>query len=164
MHDAGVPVGVFNLVNGEGPEVGAALATHPDVDMISITGSTRAGVLVAQAAAPTVKRVAQELGGKLPHVILPDADFARAIPAALDNVNGGYDYLLRIVVPSVVSFQELMERLLQSDIGIEKFTSRIVLRQSSEKRIYSLSLIAAPRGGIGSYPVNHRHATSDNLG
>ena len=68
--------------------------------------------------------------------------------------------LLRIVVPSVCSFQELMERLVQSDIGIEKFTSRIVLRQSSEKRIYSLSLIAAPRGGIGPDPVNHRHAIS----
>ena len=78
MHDAGIPAGVFNLVSGTGPEVGAALAAHPDVDMISITGSTRAGVLVAQAAAPTVKRVAQELGGKSPNLILPDADFARA--------------------------------------------------------------------------------------
>jgi aldehyde dehydrogenase (NAD+) len=79
MHEAGVPAGVFNLVHGDGPEVGAALASHPDVDMISITGSTRAGVLVAQAAAPTVKRVAQELGGKSPNVILPDADLARAV-------------------------------------------------------------------------------------
>src|SRR4029450_4702596 len=83
MHDAGVPAGVFNLVNGEGPEVGAAMAAHPDVDMISITGSTRAGVLVAQAAAPTVKRVAQEPGGKPPTVILPDADFARAVAAGV---------------------------------------------------------------------------------
>ena len=65
------------------------------------------------------------------------------------NVSGGYDYLLKIVVPSVVFFQELMERLLQSDIGIEKFTSRIVLRQPSGKRIYPLSLIAAPRGDMG---------------
>src|SRR3954469_7866112 len=80
MQDAGVPPGVFNLVNGSGPEVGAALAQHPEVDMISFTGSTRAGVLVAQAAAPTVKRVAQELGGKSPNVILPDADLARAVP------------------------------------------------------------------------------------
>jgi aldehyde dehydrogenase (NAD+) len=79
MHEAGVPAGVFNLVHGDGPEVGVALASHPDVDMISITGSTRAGVLVAQAAAPTVKRVAQELGGKSPNVILPDADLARAV-------------------------------------------------------------------------------------
>jgi aldehyde dehydrogenase (NAD+) len=103
MHDAGVPAGVFNLVNGEGPEVGAALATHPDVDMISITGSTRAGVLVAQAAAPTVKRVAQELGGKSPNVILPDADMARAIPAAvaagMRNVGQSCSAPTRIIVP-----------------------------------------------------------------
>lgn len=83
MHDAGIPPGVFNLVNGRGPEVGAALAEHPDVGMISFTGSTRAGVLVAQAAAPTVKRVAQELGGKSPNLILPDADLARAVPGGV---------------------------------------------------------------------------------
>jgi len=103
VHDAGVPAGVFNLVNGEGAEVGAALATHPDVDMISITGSTRAGVLVAQAAAPTVKRVAQELGGKSPNLILPDADFARAIPAAvaagMRNVGQSCSAPTRIIVP-----------------------------------------------------------------
>ena len=103
MHDAGVPAGVFNLVNGEGPEVGAALATHPDVDMISITGSTRAGVLVAQAAAPTVKRVAQELGGKSPNVILPDADLARAIPAAvaagMRNAGQSCSAPTRMIVP-----------------------------------------------------------------
>jgi aldehyde dehydrogenase (NAD+) len=103
MHDAEVPAGVFNLVNGEGPEVGAALATHPDVDMISITGSTRAGVLVAQAAAPTIKRVAQELGGKSPNVILPDADLARAMPAAvaagMRNVGQSCSAPTRIIVP-----------------------------------------------------------------
>jgi aldehyde dehydrogenase (NAD+) len=103
VHDAGVPAGVFNLVNGSGPEVGAALATHPDVDMISITGSTRAGVLVAQAAAPTVKRVAQELGGKSPNVILPDADLALAIPAAvaagMRNVGQSCSAPTRIIVP-----------------------------------------------------------------
>jgi aldehyde dehydrogenase (NAD+) len=103
MQDAGCPAGVFNLVNGEGPEVGAALAAHPDVDMISITGSTRAGVLVAQAAAPTVKRVAQELGGKSPNVILPDADMARAIPAAvaagMRNVGQSCSAPTRIIVP-----------------------------------------------------------------
>ncbi len=79
MDDAGCPPGVFNLVNGTGPVVGAALASHPQVDMISITGSTRAGVLVAQAAAVTVKRVAQELGGKSPNIILPDAELSRAV-------------------------------------------------------------------------------------
>ena len=103
VHDAGIPPGVFNLVNGNGPEVGAALAAHPDVDMISITGSTRAGVLVAQAAAPTVKRVAQELGGKSPNVILPDADLARAIPpgvaAAFRNVGQSCSAPTRMIVP-----------------------------------------------------------------
>ena len=79
MHEAGVPNGVFNLVNGTGEAVGAALAAHPDVDMISITGSTRAGVLVAQAAAPGVKRVVQELGGKSPNVFLDDADFTEGV-------------------------------------------------------------------------------------
>lgn len=80
MNDAGCPPGVFNLVNGSGPVVGAGMAAHPDIAMISITGSTRAGVLVAQAAAPTVKRVAQELGGKSPNLLLPDADVRRAVP------------------------------------------------------------------------------------
>ena len=79
LHEAGVPKGVFNLVNGDGPGVGAALSSHPDVDMMSFTGSTRAGVLVAQAAAPTVKRVAQELGGKSPNIILPTADIKKAV-------------------------------------------------------------------------------------
>ena len=103
VHDAGIPPGVFNLVNGNGPEVGAALSAHPDVDMISITGSTRAGVLVAQAAAPTVKRVAQELGGKSPNVILPDADLARAVPAgvaaAFRNVGQSCSAPTRMIVP-----------------------------------------------------------------
>jgi aldehyde dehydrogenase (NAD+) len=79
FHEAGVPKGVFNLVNGDGPTVGAAIASHPGIDMVSFTGSTRAGVAVAQAAAPTVKRVTQELGGKSANVILDDADFATAI-------------------------------------------------------------------------------------
>ena len=79
MHEAGVPAGVFNLVNGDGPGVGASMSAHPDVDMMSFTGSTRAGILVAQAAAPTVKRVAQELGGKSPNIVLPDADLQKAV-------------------------------------------------------------------------------------
>ena len=79
LDEAGVPAGVFNLVNGDGPTVGAALSSHPDVDMMSFTGSTRAGVEVAKNAAPTVKRVAQELGGKSANVILDDADFAKSI-------------------------------------------------------------------------------------
>jgi len=79
LQEAGVPQGVFNLVNGDGPTVGAALSSHPDVDMMSFTGSTRAGIEVARAAAPTVKRVAQELGGKSANIILEDADMAKAV-------------------------------------------------------------------------------------
>jgi len=79
MHEAGVPAGVFNLVNGTGPEVGVAMSSHPDIDMMSFTGSTRAGISVAQEAAKTVKRVTQELGGKSPNIILDDADFAAAV-------------------------------------------------------------------------------------
>jgi len=79
LHEAGVPAGVFNLINGDGPSVGAALSSHPDVAMVSFTGSTRAGVAVAQNAAPGVKRVAQELGGKSANIILDDADFEKAV-------------------------------------------------------------------------------------
>ena len=79
LDEAGVPAGVFNLVNGDGPTVGVALSSHPDVDMMSFTGSTRAGIEVAKNAAPTVKRVAQELGGKSANIILDDADFQAAI-------------------------------------------------------------------------------------
>lgn len=79
LQEAGVAEGVFNLVNGTGPEVGHAIATHPDVDMVSFTGSTRAGIEVAKAAADTVKRVAQELGGKSANILLPDADFEPAV-------------------------------------------------------------------------------------
>ncbi len=79
IHDAGVPAGVFNLVNGDGPGVGHAISVHPDIDMVSFTGSTRAGIVVARDAAGSVKRVGQELGGKSPNVLLHDADFERAV-------------------------------------------------------------------------------------
>ncbi|PVZ19692.1 MULTISPECIES: aldehyde dehydrogenase family protein [unclassified Pseudomonas] len=83
MHEAGVPPGVFNLINGDGPSAGAALAAHPEVDMVSITGSTRAGIEVARLAAPTVKRVHQELGGKSANILLDDADLERAVVAGV---------------------------------------------------------------------------------
>lgn len=79
LDDAEVPAGVFNLVNGDGPTVGAAISSHPKIDMVSFTGSTRAGIEVARNAAPTVKRVAQELGGKSANIILDDADFELSI-------------------------------------------------------------------------------------
>ena len=104
MHEAGVPAGVFNLVNGTGPEVGAALAAHEDVDMISFTGSTRAGTEVARTAAATVKRVHQELGGKSPNILLDDANFERAVKASvmslLQNSGQSCNAPTRMLVPA----------------------------------------------------------------
>ena len=103
VDDVGLPAGVFNLVNGTGPEVGEAMARHADIDMISITGSTRAGVVVSQAAAVTVKRVALELGGKSPNVVLPDADLSRAIApgiaSCMRNVGQSCSAPTRMIVP-----------------------------------------------------------------
>jgi len=86
MHEAGVPAGVFNLINGDGPNVGAPLSSHREVDMVSFTGSTRAGTEVAKNAAASVKRVHQELGGKSPNVLLDDADFERAVKQSVLHV------------------------------------------------------------------------------
>src|ERR1700683_2365827 len=86
MHEAGVPAGVFNLINGDGPSVGAPLSLHRDIDMVSFTGSTRAGTEVARNAAASVKRVHQELGGKSPNVLLEDADFERAVKQSVLHV------------------------------------------------------------------------------
>lgn len=86
LHEAGVPPGVFNLVNGDGPSVGEALSVHPDIDMVTFTGSTRAGIAVAKAAADTVKRVAQELGGKSANIVLEDADLERAVTQGVQAV------------------------------------------------------------------------------
>ncbi|WP_250461927.1 aldehyde dehydrogenase family protein [Microbulbifer litoralis] len=104
IDEAGLPPGVFNLVPGAGPVVGAALAAHPLVDMVSFTGSTRAGVEVARAAAPTVKRVTQELGGKSPLIITPDADLEKAVRWGCEDVfiNSGQTCtaLARMLVPA----------------------------------------------------------------
>jgi aldehyde dehydrogenase (NAD+) len=91
MHKAGVPKGVFNMVQGDGPTVGAAISSHPEVDMVSFTGSTRAGIEVARAAAATVKRVAQELGGKSPNIVLDDEAFAKGVGRGVASmmVNSG---------------------------------------------------------------------------
>jgi aldehyde dehydrogenase (NAD+) len=103
MHEAGVPKGVFNLVNGDGPSVGQKLAEHPDVAMMSFTGSTRAGIIVAKAAADTVKRVAQELGGKSANLLLPDVDLDDAVPkgvgACFINSGQSCDAATRMLVP-----------------------------------------------------------------
>jgi len=103
LDEAGVPAGVFNLVNGDGPVVGSALSGHPDITMVSFTGSTRAGVLVAQNAAPGVKRVAQELGGKSANILLDDADFNKAVASGADvcfnNTGQSCNAPTRMLVP-----------------------------------------------------------------
>jgi aldehyde dehydrogenase (NAD+) len=103
LHEAGVPAGVFNLVNGDGATVGVALSSHPDIAMVSFTGSTRAGVAVAQNAALTVKRVAQELGGKSANIILDDADLEKAVSrgasACFDNAGQSCNAPTRMLVP-----------------------------------------------------------------
>ncbi len=125
MEAAGVPKGVFNMVNGTGPDVGQVMAGHPDVDMVSFTGSTRAGIIVAKTAADTVKRVAQELGGKSANIILPDADLKQAVA---DGVTGCFgnsgqscDAPTRMLVPrdrhdeALVVAKEAAEKLVTGD-------------------------------------------------
>src|ERR1700758_2992897 len=103
LDEAGVTPGVFNLVNGDGPGVGSAIASHPDVAMVSFTGSTRAGVAVATAAAPSVKRVTQELGGKSANVILEDADLVKfvreGVQACFRNAGQSCNAPTRMLVP-----------------------------------------------------------------
>jgi len=104
MHEAGVPAGVFNMVNGDGAVVGTAMSRHPDIDMMSFTGSTRAGTLVAQNAAPTVKRVTQELGGKSANIILDDADLDAAVTGGVlhmyNNTGQSCNAPSRMLVPA----------------------------------------------------------------
>jgi len=104
LHAAGVPKGVFNLVNGDGPSVGAPMSAHPDIDMMSFTGSTRAGIQVAKNAADTVKRVAQELGGKSANIILEDADLNQAVSSGVaqcfTNSGQSCNAPTRMLVPS----------------------------------------------------------------
>ncbi|KDR40526.1 aldehyde dehydrogenase family protein [Caballeronia glathei] len=117
LHEAGVPKGVFNLVLGDGPIVGNAISKHMDIDMVSFTGSTRAGVLIAQAAAPSVKRVAQELGGKSANVILDDADLRAAakwnVTRAFSNSGQSCHAPTRILVQA--SQEEELLALLQEE-------------------------------------------------
>ncbi|ALE88210.1 aldehyde dehydrogenase family protein [Pseudomonas versuta] len=105
LHEAGVPKGVFNLVHGDGPGVGAALARHADVDMVSFTGSTRAGIAVARMAADTVKRVSQELGGKSANILLDDADLPSAVRhgvlGCIRNSGQSCNAPTRLLVPRV---------------------------------------------------------------
>ncbi|QRM55470.1 aldehyde dehydrogenase family protein [Sinorhizobium sp. BG8] len=131
--EAGLPAGVFNLVEGDGPTTGEALVSHPDVDMISFTGSTRAGVQIAKLAANTVKRVTQELGGKSPFIVLPDADLRAAVTSAvsgcMDNNGQTCDAPTRLLVP---------EHLLDEVVSIAAEaveTYEVGLPQTSETRV-----------------------------
>jgi aldehyde dehydrogenase (NAD+) len=103
LDEAGVPAGVFNMVHGDGAGIGTAISSHPDIDAISFTGSTMAGIDVAIKAAPTVKRVGQELGGKSANIILDDADFAAAVTAGTDlcfrNAGQSCNAPTRMIVP-----------------------------------------------------------------
>ena len=111
MEEAGVPAGVYNMVNGDGPSVGQVMAAHRDVDMVSFTGSTRAGVIVAKTAADTVKRVAQELGGKSPNIILDDANLEvavrKGVESCMSNTGQSCDAPTRMLVPRKLHAQAL---------------------------------------------------------
>ena len=123
MHEAGVPAGVFNLINGDGPHAGAPLASHRDIDMVSFTGSTRAGTEVAKNAAASVKRVHQELGGKSPNILLDDADFERAVKQSVLHVfqNSGQscNAPTRMLVPAA--------RLAEVEAIAKRITSSVVV-------------------------------------
>lgn len=127
LHEAGVPGGVYNMVNGDGPVVGTAMSKHPDVAMVSFTGSTRAVTLVAQNAAPTVKRVAQELGGKSPNIILADADIEAAVKRGVLHMFGNSGQSCnapsRMIVPR--------EKLAQAEEVASKVAAKVVVGDPS---------------------------------
>lgn len=104
IHEAGVPAGVFNLINGMGPVVGEAMSMHPDIDMMSFTGSTRGGVAVAKASADSVKRVSQELGGKSANIVMDDAAFAESVEngvnGCMNNTGQSCNAPTRMLVPA----------------------------------------------------------------
>ena len=153
---AGVPPGVFNLVNGDGPTVGAALASHPDIDMVSFTGSTRAGIEVARNAAPTVKRVAQELGGKSANILLDDADFREAIPRDVSWLctNSGQSCIApsRMLVPesrmeeAVAIAREAAEGMRVGDPSATDTTMGPVVSESQFNRVQDLIQVGIDEG------------------
>ena len=148
LHEAGVPAGVFNLVNGDGPTVGEAMSSHPGIDMMSFTGSTRAGIAVAKAAADTVKRVAQELGGKSANIILDDADFGRAVKGGvmgcMTNSGQSCNAPTRMLVPQARMDEVIdiartaAERVKVGDPGAEDTTIGPVVSEVQFKKIQDL--------------------------
>src|SRR5262249_57328207 len=148
IDEVGLPAGVFNLVTGVGPVVGEAIAAHPDVDMVSFTGSTRAGKRVAELASQTVKRVALELGGKSPNVILDDADLGKAVPDGVGKcfLNSGQTCtaLTRMLVPR----EKLAEVEAIATAAAETFTPGDPFEKTS--RIGPL-VSATQRDRVGGY-------------
>jgi aldehyde dehydrogenase (NAD+) len=148
MHDAGVPAGVFNLINGDGPSVGQPLAAHPDIAMMSFTGSTRAGIIVAKTAADTVKRVSQELGGKSPNIILDDADLANAVKkgvrSCMNNSGQSCNAPTRMLVPAdrhdeaMAVAKEAAEKLVVGDPRNEKTDLGPVVSEAQYNKIQGL--------------------------
>ncbi len=148
LHEAGVPAGVFNLVNGDGPGVGEAMSVHPGIDMMSFTGSTRAGIAVAKAAADTVKRVAQELGGKSANIILEDADFAKAVSrgvfGCMGNSGQSCNAPTRMLVPhsrmdeAMEVAKAAAEKVKVGDPGAEDTTIGPVVSEVQFNKIQSL--------------------------
>jgi aldehyde dehydrogenase (NAD+) len=128
-----VPPGVFNLVPGAGSKVGYALSSHPDVDMVSLTGSTKSGIAVAQAAATTIKRVTLELGGKSPNVLLEDADIPMAVTKGVYNcfLNSGQTCiaLSRMIVPAHKQKEivEMAKAIVESMVMGDAFTDGVYL-------------------------------------
>ncbi|TIT80674.1 MAG: aldehyde dehydrogenase family protein [Mesorhizobium sp.] len=156
LHDAGVPPGVFNLINGDGPTVGEALSSHPDVDMVSFTGSTRAGVQVAKNAADTVKRVHQELGGNSANILMPDVDLE---PAVTSGVLGAYRNAgqsctapTRMLVPrqlhekAIGMAKRAAESVIIGDVNDEATTLGPVMNERQFERVNSLIESAVQEG------------------
>ncbi len=155
LNEAGVPAGVFNLINGDGPSVGQALASHPDVDMVSFTGSTRAGILVAKAA-DTVKRVHQELGGKSPNILLDDADFETAVThgarACFANSSQSCNAPTRLLVPAdwqeevIAMARRIAEETVVGDPRAASTTIGPVVSQIQFERIQTLIEVGIKEG------------------
>jgi len=156
LDEAGVPAGVFNLVNGDGLNVGAPLSCHSDIDMVSFTGSTRAGVAVAKAAADTVKRVSQELGGKSANIILDDVDLEQAISggveACMHNTGQSCNAPTRMLIPehlyndAVKIAANTASKLIVGDLNDDKTFMGPVISQAQYDKIQGLIKIAINEG------------------
>ena len=158
LHDAGVPPGVYNMVHGDGPSVGQAMAAHKDVDMVSFTGSTRAGVMVAKTAADTVKRVAQELGGKSANIILEDAEIENAVrkgvESCMSNTGQSCDAPTRMLVPRALHARALeiaataAAEQVVGDPSDERTTMGPLISEQQYAKVQCLIEIAIAEGAV----------------